>query len=108
MAEIRVLVVLMTTPPDAGDRIARALVERGLAACVNVLPSVRSFYRWQGAVQADEECLLVAKTTTAAVEALTAFVRSVHPYENFELIALPVEAGSQAYLDWVISSTSMS
>jgi periplasmic divalent cation tolerance protein len=78
--------------------IARALVERRLAACVNLLPPVRSIYRWQGAVEEADETLLIVKTVPEQVEAMTALLREVHPYENFELVALPVTAGSAPYL----------
>ncbi len=94
--------VLVTVPSRAdGERIGRALVEERLAACVNVVPGLRSVYRWQGAVEAADEALLLIKTTAAAVEALAARVRSLHPYTLPEVIALPVAAGLTAYLAWV-------
>ncbi len=98
------VVVLITTPPEEAQRIADALVEGGFAACVNILPAVRSVYRWEGAVRNDDEALLVAKTTAEALDALTAHVRDVHPYENPEVVALPVVGGSEAYLAWIAES----
>ncbi len=96
------LVVLVTTPsPDRAAEIARALVEERLAACGNVVPGLRSIYRWEGKVQDDAEALLVLKTTRARFEALRDRVLALHPYEVPEVIALPVEAGSARYLAWI-------
>lgn len=101
------LVVLVTTPtPDRAAEIARALVEERLAACGNVVPGLRSIYRWEGRVQDDAEALLVLKTTRARFEALRARVLALHPYEVPEVIALPVEAGSAPYLAWLAAETS--
>jgi periplasmic divalent cation tolerance protein len=101
------LVVLVTTPtPERAAEIARAVVEEHLAACGNVIPGVRSIYRWQGAVQEDGEALLILKTTRARFEALRARVVALHPYEVPEVIALPVEAGSAAYLAWIAGAVS--
>ena len=97
-----VQVVLLTAPDAAcAERLARALVEERLAACVNVVPGVRSFYRWQGAVEAAAELLLVAKTRADRAEALAARVKELHPYELPEVLTLPAAGGSAAYLDWV-------
>lgn len=99
---IAVLVVLCSAPDaDVAARIARAIVEEGHAACVNVVPGVRSIYRWQGALQDDAEVLLVMKTRSDRLSALCERVRSMHPYELPELLALPVVGGAAAYLDWV-------
>ena len=96
------LVVLVTTPsPERAAEIARALVEERLAACGNVVPGLRSIYRWEGKVQDDAEALLVLKTTRARFEALRDRVLALHPYEVAEVIALPVEAGSAPYLAWL-------
>ena len=99
------LIVYCTLPDsDEAARIARALVEEKLAACVNLVPGLRSIYRWQGAVQEDAEILLIAKTRAALVDALAARVRALHPYDLPEVIALAVVAGSEPYLDWVRSA----
>lgn len=98
------VVCLVTSPPDRAPAIADALVERELVACVNVVPLVHSVYRWQGAVEHDDESLLVMKTTAAAVGALTDALGELHPYENFELVAIDVAAGAPAYLDWIADS----
>lgn len=99
-------VVALTTVGTAEDaeRIARALVERRLAACVNVVPGVLSFYRWKGEVCRDEERLLVVKTRSEALEALRAALVELHPYELPELVALPIEAGHPPYLAWLDDS----
>ena len=100
------VVVAFSTAPDEATaaRIAEALVERRLAACVNVLPGVRSTYRWKGEVQRDDEALLVIKTTRAGVAALKDALPEIHPYEVPELVVLEVRGGSDAYLRWVVES----
>lgn len=101
------LVVLVTTPtPERAAEIARALVDERLAACGNVVPGLRSIYRWEGKVQEDAEALLVLKTTRARFDALRARVLALHPYELPEVIALPIEAGSAPYLAWIAAETA--
>lgn len=97
------LVVVYLTAPDAevAGRIGRTLVEEGLAACCNLVPGVRSIYRWEGELHEDAEVLLIVKTRAALVDALAARVVAVHPYTLPEVIALPVIAGLAPYLDWV-------
>jgi periplasmic divalent cation tolerance protein len=100
------LVVLVTAPtPERAAEIARALVEERLAACGNVVPAIRSIYRWEGEVHDDAETLLVLKTTRARFEALRDRVLALHPYEVPEVIALPVETGSAGYLAWIAGET---
>lgn len=98
--------VVLSTVGDAGDaeRIAAALVERRLAACVNLVPGVRSIYRWKGGVERDDEQLLVIKTTGEQLEALRAAIVELHPYEVPEVVALEVVGGHAPYLDWVAES----
>jgi periplasmic divalent cation tolerance protein len=100
------VVCLVTTPPDQARSIAEALVARELVACVNIVAQVASVYRWKGAVEHDEESLLVIKTTRAAVPALDAALRELHPYETFELVALDVAGGSADYLAWIGDSVA--
>lgn len=101
----RALVVLVTAPTVArAVRIARALVEERLAACGNVVPGLRSLFRWEGKVQDQAEALLLLKTTRRRFRALRARVLALHPYQVPEILALPVEAGNAAYLDWIASS----
>lgn len=95
--------VVLVTVPDAGTAagLARALVEERLAACGNVVPGLRSIYRWEGQVHDEAEALLVLKTTRARFEALREAVLRMHPYQVPEVIAVPVEAGSAPYLAWL-------
>jgi periplasmic divalent cation tolerance protein len=99
--------VALTTCPDEGTarRIARALVDDRLAACVNIVPDLTSVYRWEGAVETTSECLLVVKTRRERLEDLRRRLEELHPYDLPELVALPVEGGSSAYLDWVVEET---
>ena len=107
MSETDARVVLLTAPDaEVAERIARALVEERLAACVNLVSGVRSIYRWQGALEDDTEILLVAKTAAARCEALAARVEALHPYELPEIVVLPVQGGSERYLGWVLSESS--
>jgi periplasmic divalent cation tolerance protein len=101
-----VLVVLCTCPdaPTAA-RLAGELVERRLAACVNVLPEIRSIYRWQGGIQDDGEALMMVKTSRSAYAQLESWLADHHPYDVPEILALPVARGSAAYLDWVEDET---
>jgi len=101
-------VVALSTVGKAEDaeRIARALVERRLAACVNVVPGVASFYRWKGDVCRDEEWLLVVKTREEKLDALREALVALHPYELPELVALPIEAGHAPYLAWLDEGVS--
>ena len=95
--------VVLTTLPDAeaGARLARALVEEKLAACVNLVPGVRSFYRWQGKLEDSGEVLLLVKTRADRCAALAARIQALHPYELPEVLELAASGGSAAYLDWV-------
>lgn len=89
--------------PDlaSAEHIAEALVRARLAACVNVIPGIRSFYRWQGQLERAEETLLLIKTVFDRVEALSEQIVALHPYELPEVIAVEVDSGLPAYLRWV-------
>jgi periplasmic divalent cation tolerance protein len=100
------LLVLVTAPEEKAAEIARTLVEERLAACGNVVPGLRSIYRWEGKVQDDREALLLLKTTRGRFEALRARVLALHPYQLPEVLALPVDGGSEAYLAWIAGETS--
>lgn len=96
------IVVLSTCgSEEEADRIARLLVERRLAACVNVLPNIRSVYRWKGAVESAAESLLLIKSNRAQFDALRAALEGAHSYELPEALALSVVDGSPAYLEWL-------
>lgn len=101
------LVVLSTVGrAEDAERIGRALVERGLAACVNVLPAVTSIYRWKGKVERDEERLLLIKTRAERFPALKQALVSLHPYEVPEVLALSIADGHGPYLDWLDASVA--
>jgi periplasmic divalent cation tolerance protein len=95
--------VLVTAPEeDSARKIAARLVEEKLAACVNLIPGVNSLYRWEGEVEEDREVLLIIKSRTELIAShLVPLIHSLHPYQVPEVIALPIIAGSQEYLDWL-------
>ena len=100
------LIALCTCPDrESALRLARALVVRRLAACVNVVPGVTSVYRWQDGLQEDDEVQLLVKTTRGRFEALAEAVRELHPYELPELVAVEIAAGLPDYLAWVRAET---
>jgi periplasmic divalent cation tolerance protein len=102
VSDLAALVVLSTFPDaDHATRVAHALVEERLAACVNLVAPVRSIYRWKGAVHDDPELLAIIKTSTDRYPALAARLAALHPYEVPEIIALPLAAGHPPYLSWL-------
>lgn len=101
------LLVLCTTPDrDVAERLARALVDARAAACVNVVPGLRSFYRWQGEVEVGDELQLLIKTRAGRLDEVERIVRALHPYSVPELVALPIVAGADDYLAWIHEQTS--
>ena len=98
--------VVLTTFPAEGDvdGLARTLVDERLAACVSVLPPMRSTYRWKGNVESAAECQLLIKTKAAQVAALEARLKELHPYEVPEFLVLAIDGGSPAYLSWLAES----
>lgn len=106
MSDPGVLVVLTNLPDRAAaEKLADALVEARVAACVNILAPCRSVYRWKGALQHDEEVPVLVKTSVERYPALEAAIRAQHPYELPEIIAVPVERGLPGYLAWVADQT---
>lgn len=101
-----VRVALVTCPVTGAEPLARALVDARVAACVNIVPSITSVYRWQGEVSRDEEALLLIKTTADGFEALRREVLARHPYELPEVIALDVAQGHLPYLAWVADAVA--
>ena len=99
--------LVVTNLPDraAAERLADMVIEKKLAACVNILAPCRSVYRWKGAVQHDEEHPMLIKTTEERYGALEQALREGHPYELPEIIAVPIERGLPAYLDWLAAET---
>jgi periplasmic divalent cation tolerance protein len=102
------IVLVLTTVPDSdqGEVIARTLVEERLAACVNVLPSMTSIYRWRGVVEREMERQMIIKTTRNRVPAVQTRLAALHPYEVPEFLVLSVADSSSAYFEWVVNETS--
>jgi periplasmic divalent cation tolerance protein len=96
-------VIVLTTcgKSEDAEKLAQALVEKRLAACVNVVSGVRSFYRWQGKIENDAEFLLIAKTARGLVDQLRQELEKIHPYELPELVVAPIIDGSPNYLAWL-------
>ena len=100
--------LVLTMLPDraAAEKLAEALVEKRAAACVNILGPCRSVYRWKGALQKDDEHLMLIKTSAERYAMLEEAIRAAHPYELPEIVAVPIERGLPAYLDWVVAETA--
>ena len=99
--------LVLTNLPDraAAEKLAEALIQKRVAACVNILAPCRSVYRWQGTVRHEEEHPVLIKSTRESYAALEAAIREAHPYELPEIVAVPIELGLPAYLDWVAAET---
>jgi periplasmic divalent cation tolerance protein len=98
-------IVLCTTPDrETAEMIASTLVAEQLAACVNILPGVTSFYRWEGAVEQNEELLLIIKTSQSVWPMLVAQIQALHPYELPEIVAVPITTGEAEYIQWLENS----
>ena len=105
MAENHIVTLCTVPDRESGERIAHALVEERLAACVNLVPGLTSVYRWQGKVEKEAECLLIIKTGVSRFNVLKQRIKALHPGEMPEIIALPIIHGSREYLDWITEST---
>ncbi|RME19366.1 MAG: divalent-cation tolerance protein CutA [Candidatus Zixiibacteriota bacterium] len=103
MQNIRVAFV--TLPVDEARDLARGLVDHRLAACVNIVPKVESFFWWDDTVQQETEAMLIIKTTQARLDKLISYVRDEHPYDVPEIITVPVAEGLPDYINWVIEET---
>jgi periplasmic divalent cation tolerance protein len=101
----KIVVFVTVGGMETAEKIGKTLVEERLAACVNVVPGIRSFYRWEGKIVDDSELLLVIKTRSARFEELKARVLDLHTYDLPEIVGLPIERGHQAYLDWIEGET---
>ena len=100
------LIVITNTPDrDVALKIARALIERKLAACVNILPECTSIYRWQGKLETATEVPLMIKTRAAIYDDVEAAIKSLHPYELPEIVAVPIERGLPDFLEWINAET---
>ncbi|MCU7852254.1 MAG: divalent-cation tolerance protein CutA [Candidatus Thiodiazotropha sp. (ex Monitilora ramsayi)] len=102
------LLLILSTAPDreTAAQLASSLVKQKLAACVNLLPQMTSFYEWDGELQESAEVLLLIKSTKHNYPAVESALRAQHPYELPEILAVPVEQGLQGYLDWVERCTN--
>jgi periplasmic divalent cation tolerance protein len=101
------LSVYVTAPSfDVAQTIGRTLVEERLAACVNIIPEMHSIYRWAGSIETAAEVVLIAKSRTVLFEEIEKRVRELHPYDCPCLVAWPIEAGHQPYLDWIAKETA--
>lgn len=101
------LVVAFSTAaaPEEARRIATALVDEQLAACVNIVDNIHSIYRWHGATESAAEALMLIKTRASLLPTIELRLRDLHSYEVPELVAVPIEQGAQPYLDWLLVST---
>jgi periplasmic divalent cation tolerance protein len=102
----KILVLTTAGSDEEARKIGRALVDRLLAACVNIIPQIGSIYRWEGEIEEAEEWLLVIKTTGAAFERVRNAINELHSYEVPECISISIENGSRAYLNWVGESVN--
>jgi periplasmic divalent cation tolerance protein len=102
-------IVVLTTlaSPEEAHRFVRALLERRLVACGTLMPGAKSLYRWQGRIAEEQEVVVLLKTRAARLETLRAAFAELHPYKVPELLALPVEAGLEKYLEWINSETTL-
>ena len=102
----RAVFVYTTWPTTVeAEAAGRALVERRLAACVNILPGMISHYWWQGAIERSEEVVMIVKTRAALAEPVRAFVKEQHSYDTPSIVVLPVESVDQTYLRWMLKET---
>jgi periplasmic divalent cation tolerance protein len=102
------LILIYTTFPSLQDaeRVGGELVDLGLAACVNIIPGMKSIYIWKGVRQSDSECVGIIKTRSSLSDPVTARVRSLHPYDNPALVVLPIDGGSNDFLGWIEEQTA--
>jgi len=99
------IVVLSTcATQEEAEKLARVLLDERLAACVNVIPGIRSYYRWKGAIESANECLLVVKSSRELIGSIGAVLEKEHSYEVPELLALPVVEGGTNYLNWLLAN----
>lgn len=104
MTDARIVLTTAGSPQEA-EKIARALVERCLAACVNIVPQIQSVYRWKDKVEQETEWLLIIKTKTNLFESVADAIKELHSYELPECVMLEVSSGSERYLDWIRENT---
>ena len=103
----KIVVLVTTSSIKEARKIANTLVDERLAACVNVLPKIRSYYRWKGGVQTDEECLLIVKSSRPRFTALRKAVERLHSHKVPEIICLPIVEGADPYMNWLEESLAV-
>jgi periplasmic divalent cation tolerance protein len=101
----KVVTAVISAPPDTAPEIARQLIARRAAACVQIIPRIRSFYRWEGEVHDDEEALLLVKTVRKRLADIEDILERAHPYEVPEMLVFPASGGLASYLRWVDEET---
>jgi periplasmic divalent cation tolerance protein len=101
-----VLIYATFPSPEAAESVGRELIERRLAACVNVIAGMTSLYRWEGRIARDSEAVMIIKTRSSAAEAVLGAVKARHSYTNPALLVVPVEGGSADYIDWLLRETA--
>jgi periplasmic divalent cation tolerance protein len=107
MNDERVVFVYTTHPSLVeAERIGKAVLEKRLAACVNILPGMISHYWWEGAIERSEEVVMIIKTRASRAEEVRAAVKKLHPYTVPAILVLPIEGGEPAYLDWLVRETA--
>jgi periplasmic divalent cation tolerance protein len=105
-ANDKAVLIYSTFPsPQAAEEAGSRLVEGGLAACVNIIAGMTSIYRWKGSLHRDSETVMVIKTRASLATRVIAETRALHPYDNPALIVLPVEGGSEDFIDWILAQT---
>ncbi len=99
--------IIFSTAPDEAEAslIAERLIESGSVACCNIIPGIKSIYRWKGEIKKDDECMLIIKTSKSEVGKVIAEIKSLHSYEVPEIISIPVIEGNEDYIQWVKSIT---
>ena len=99
-----ILVLSTASSMEEAESIADSLVEEGLAACVQLIPNLRSVYRWQGKIQKEEEILVLVKSQKKLFQSIKKKIQELHSYDVPEIVALPITDGSKEYLDWISQS----
>ena len=109
MKQDKTILILITVPNQkTGEEIASHLVEKNIAACVNIIPGLTSIYKWKGKIEKDDELLLLVKTQQELFHSVEKSVLEIHPYEVPEIISIDISQGFTKYLDWILSETNIS
>ncbi len=105
--ETKYITILVTTPDNTtAERIAYQLLEKKLAACINIVPNLTSIYKWMGKIETSQETLMIIKTKTELFEEIKKEIRRIHPYQVPEIISIPIQDGNKEYLKWIEEETT--